>query len=361
MIKACIVGCGKIADAHAWAISETPGAELAGACDREELMAGQLAERFNIKRHFNNVSLMLETVHPDVVHITTPPQSHYEIGKMCLEAGCNVFIEKPFTLNAGEAAALVGLAGSKKLKMTVGTDEQFSNVAVDMRGLVSGGYLGGPPVHMEAYYCYDLGDIRYARAFLGNKDHWLRMLPGQLMHNIISHGIAKIAEYMPGDDAVVIASGFTSGFLQKMGETELVDELRTVIQGVDKTTAYFTFSTQMRPLLREFRVYGPKNGLILDQNHHALIKAPGGSYKSYLDKFIPLDHYARQYRKNMWRNFRSFMSRDFHMKAGLKRLVGLFYRSIAEDTIPPIPYREILLTARIMDSIFDQVYGRRHE
>ena len=49
---------------------------------------------------------------------------------------------------------------------------------------------------MESYYCYDLTDPGYARALLGDKQHWVRQLPGQLLHNIISHGIARIAEFL---------------------------------------------------------------------------------------------------------------------------------------------------------------------
>jgi len=36
-----------------------------------------------------------------------------------------------------------------------------------------------------------------------------------------------------------------------------------------------------------------------------------------------------------------------------------FYRSIADDTPLPTPYRKILLTARIMDAIFEQVRIKR--
>jgi hypothetical protein len=43
------------------------------------------------------------------------------------------------------------------------------------------------------------------------------------------------------------------------------------------------------------------------------------------------------------------------MKTGMKYLIESFYRSIEEDTPPPIPYREILLTARIMEIIFSQL------
>ena len=42
---------------------------------------------------------MLSDAQPDVVHITTPPESHFEIARLCLAAGCHVYVEKPFTLN----------------------------------------------------------------------------------------------------------------------------------------------------------------------------------------------------------------------------------------------------------------------
>jgi predicted dehydrogenase len=45
-LRVAIVGCGKIADAHAEQIRRIKGCEIVGVCDREELMARQLAERF---------------------------------------------------------------------------------------------------------------------------------------------------------------------------------------------------------------------------------------------------------------------------------------------------------------------------
>jgi len=332
-----------------------PNAEIVGVCDTEELMAKQLSERFKVKRYFQDIHEMLNVSRPDVVHITTPPQSHFELGRICLNAGCHVYIEKPFTVNFDEADQLIRLAIQKELKLTVGTDEQFSHITITMRKLIKDGYLGGSPIHMESYYCYDLGDERYAKAFLNNSAHWLRSLPGQLMHNVISHGIAKIAEYLEEKDIEVLAHGFTSEFLRKLGENDLIDELRVIIHDRLLTTAYFTFSTQMRPLLREFRIYGPKRGLIINQDHHSLIRVPGIEYKSYLNKFIPLNYFAREYRKNLFTNAKLFLKNDFHMKEGMRRLIELFYSSILNDTQPPIPYKEILLTTRIMDQAFAQM------
>ena len=275
MLKVAIVGCGKIADAHAFEIRRAPGCELVGTCDREELMARQLAERFHIPRFYARLDDLLEDARPDVVHITTPPQSHFEIGKRCLEAGCHIYVEKPFTIDAAETEEILATAERRGLKVTVGTDEQYSPVARRMRELIRGGYLGGAPVHIESTWCYELGDGAYVKALLADKGHWARTLPGGLLHNTISHGIAKIAEYLPGESPRIIAHGFISPFLKSLGENRMIDELRVILQGETGTTAYFTFSSQMRPSLHEFRVYGPKNGLAFDEDQQWLIELRG--------------------------------------------------------------------------------------
>ena len=103
MLKVAIVGCGKIADSHAAQIQRIRGCEMVAACDREELMAVQLAERFGVQQTFSDLGEMLRVARPDVVHITTTPQSHFEIARECLEHGCHVYVEKPFTLDTAEA------------------------------------------------------------------------------------------------------------------------------------------------------------------------------------------------------------------------------------------------------------------
>jgi predicted dehydrogenase len=356
MLRVAIVGCGKIADSHAEQILRIQGCEIVGVCDREPLMAKQLYERFPVKSYFSDLQQLLEEAQPDVVHITTPPESHFSIARLCLEFGCHVYVEKPFTLYEADARDLIDLAIAKDLKITAGHDDQFSHVARRMRTLVQQGFLGGSPVHMESYYCYELGSSAYSRALLDDKSHWVRRLPGKLLQNIISHGIARIAEYLTTASPSIMVHAFTSPLLREMGETEIIDELRVLVSEQEHTTAYFTFSSQMRPSLHQFRIYGAKNGLILDQDQETLIRLRGTKLKSYLEKFSAPLTFAKQYCENVTTNFGTFMIRDFHMKSGMKYLIESFYRSITEGEPLPIPYREILLTARIMDSIFAQLH-----
>jgi hypothetical protein len=181
------------------------------------------------------------------------------------------------------------------------------------------------------------------------------------LHNIISHGIARIAEYLTHDRPEVITRGFVSPLLKTMGEREIVDELRVIINEEDRMTAYFTFSSQMRPSLHQFHIYGASNGLVLDQDNETLIKLSGIKHKSYLEQFVPPLNFAGQYLGNLMGNLSRFLVNDFHPKAGMKFLIESFYRSIVKDSPVPIPYREILVTSRIMDTIFDQLRIRSLE
>ena len=97
---------------------------------------------------------------------------------------------------------------------------------------------------------------------------------------------------------------------------------------------------------------------MLFRSQETLIRLRGSRYKSYAEKFVPPVSLAKQYLGNLRTNLGYFWARDFQMKAGMKFLIESFYRSVEQDGPVPIPYREILLTARIMDAIFAQVASK---
>src|SRR5450432_3889970 len=287
MLRVALVGCGKIADEHVRAIRRIRDCAIGAVCDREPLMASQLAERFHIANSYADVREMLAAEPLDVVHITTPPQGHFSVAKQCLEAGSNVYIEKPFTITAAEAETLVSLGQSRGLRLTAGHNLQFTLEMLEMRRLVESGYLGGRPIHVESYFSYGLDDTNYVGPLLGSKSHWVRQLPGQLFHNLISHGVARLAEFLDDDLAEVVASAHQSDRLKKMGGQEVLDELRVSIRDSKGTTAFFCFSTQISPGLNQLRVCGPVNSLTVDQASGSLIRSTSRSYKSYLTYFAP--------------------------------------------------------------------------
>ena len=318
-------------------------------------MAKQLGERCGVSACFCDLREMLDAASPDIIHITTPPQSHYVLARQCLESGTNVYLEKPFTITAGEAQSLIQFAEDCGLKITVGHNYQFTLEILEMRRLVREGFLGGRPVHLESYWSYDLGDLRYASAFLGNPNHWVRQLPGQLFHNIISHGIAKLAEFLDDELTEIVATAYQSEQLRDLGDEKILDELRLLIRDKCGVTAFFCFSTQIKGL-NQLRIYGPANSMIADIITGSLTRRGNRSYKSYLTYFIPPLKSAGEHLRNASRNIANFARRRLYQDFGMKELIERFYNSIRLGDPLPIPYREILLTARIMDEIFAQIY-----
>jgi predicted dehydrogenase len=271
MLRIGIIGCGKIADQHVEAIGRIGDCHIVAVCDHEMLMAQQLAGRFRISEYFSDVREMLASAALDVVHITTPPQGHYSIARQCLEAGSHVYLEKPFTVTAKEAESLIEIAQCRGRRITAGHNYQFTLEMLEMRRLVAGGFLGGKPIHLESYFSYDLGDATYVGPVLGNRNHWVRQLPGQLLHNVVSHGIARLAEFLDGDLAYVIARAHQSPRLRALRGQEVLDELRVMIEDKTGTTASFCFSTQIQPGLNQFRIWGPRNSMTVDVSNGSLM------------------------------------------------------------------------------------------
>jgi hypothetical protein len=136
VLKIAIIGCGKIADDHLEQIQRIReckvGRGLRHGAANGEAADGPISSRALFLATQTRCCKMCK---PDVVHITTPPRSHYSLGKLCLENGCHVYIEKPFTVNLQEAEELIELSCRAGLKITVGHDLQFSHVARRLRRL----------------------------------------------------------------------------------------------------------------------------------------------------------------------------------------------------------------------------------
>jgi predicted dehydrogenase len=321
-------------------------------------MAQQLGERFGISTCFSNLNEMLSAICPDVVHITTPPQSHYPIAKYCLESGSHVYLEKPFTVSAEEAESLIDEARRLDLKVTVGHNYQFTPEMLEMRRLARDRAFGGRPVHLESYWSYDLGDANYVGPILGNPSHWVRQLPGQLLHNVISHGIARLAEFLDDNITELTATAHQSERLEKLGGNEVLDELRVSIRDHTGTTAFFCFSTQMKGV-NQLRIHLRSGSIFVDNGTGSVIRTKGRAYKSYLTYFIPPLKLAWQNLGNARVNITNFVRRRLYQDFGITELIRRFYDAIRTSGQPPIPYREIIFTARLMDEIFAQIYPER--
>jgi len=354
-LKIAIVGCGKIADAHVEQIQRIPSAQLAAVCDLDPIMAEQLASRFAVPHRYSDAAKMLEAEKPDVVHITTPPQSHLALTRQAVAAGCHVYLEKPVAPCHSDAQAIIAAAVASGRKLTVNYWPNFEAQARELRRLLETGALGSP-VHLESFLGYDLAG-EYGTALKRDPDHWVRRLPGKLFQNVLDHVLNKIVPYLGEEEPLVHAMAYQGDDVgADTKPDQLLDELRVMIRATN-VSAYATFSSHARPVGHTLRVYGTRNTAHVDFNARTLVLERKQSFPSALGRLFPPFLTAKDYLRQGMKNVNSFSHSRFHYFDGMHRLLSEFYLSIEKDSSPPIPYSEILRVSAIMETIFSQVYS----
>jgi predicted dehydrogenase len=369
-LKIAIVGCGKIADGHIEEIQKMPAAAtVVAVADLEILMAEQIAVRYGIPRHYDDLDALLAREKPDVVHITTPPASHLPLAVKAMDAGAHVYVEKPLTLRFADSKALVDHALRARKKLTIGYSYLLDPPAIAMRQLIARGVLGDP-VHVESFYGYNLAGP-FGSAILGDAGHWVHRLPGKLIHNNIDHILYKLPELMPDDrpdqaferDPLGGLAVSAQGYIRRerrFGDArdDMLDELRFTITG-GKASFYGTFSSHIKPTGHFARVYGTKNTLHVDYANRSVTLDAQTTLPSAIGRLVPAFDQGLQYLREGGKNLLRFAQSDFHYFSGLNRLIAMFYESILNDGPPPIPYRDILRISALMDEIFRQAQAGR--
>jgi predicted dehydrogenase len=313
-------------------------------------MAEQLAVRYGIATRYSDVGVMLDAERPDVVHIATPPQSHFTLAMTAIDAGCHVFVEKPLTLCYADSHRLVTYATDHDRKLTIGYGFYFDPIARTMRTLMAKGVLGDP-VHVESFFGYALSGP-FGSCVFANSDHWVHRLPGKLAHNIIDHLLNKIAEFV--SDHVTIHAHSWQRESDRHPSCSMPDELRLMLFDAD-TSAFATFTSHAQPIAHLLNIYGTRGTARLDFETGTITCTPTTTLPGPFGRLSRTFDQGMQCFRQGTRNVLRFVHSEYHALAGLNYLINAFYNSIRDDAPVPVPYRDILKVASISDAVFAQL------
>ncbi len=118
------------------------GAKVRSICDRNP---GSLARAQRTYPHLaatDRCEEVLASRDIDAVAVITPVSTHYDLAKKALQNGKHVFVEKPFTLNSGQAEELIELAEKKNLAIMVDHTFIFTGAVRKMKQLLEHKALG---------------------------------------------------------------------------------------------------------------------------------------------------------------------------------------------------------------------------
>lgn len=115
---------------------------LAALCDARPEALAEAQKRYHGLRLTTDASSLLGGSDADAVVIATPAETHFELAKAALEAGKDVFVEKPLALRTSEADVLGRLAKSRKRVLMVGHLLRYHPAVVRLKEMCVAGELG---------------------------------------------------------------------------------------------------------------------------------------------------------------------------------------------------------------------------
>ena len=138
-----ILGTGRIAHKFAADLKLVEGAELIAVGSRSQKSADEFSNTFTITHAHHSYEALVQNPDVDVIYIATPHNLHYENTLLCLRYGKAVLCEKPFAMNARQAAAMIGLAKEKKVFLMEALWTKFHPHYLKMQEMIGQGLLGG--------------------------------------------------------------------------------------------------------------------------------------------------------------------------------------------------------------------------
>ncbi|MGV6828486.1 MAG: Gfo/Idh/MocA family protein [Flavobacteriales bacterium] len=123
MLKAGVLGAGHLGKIHLKLLKQSSKYDLVGFFDANKEYAKNIEAEFGYKS-FPTIESLIEAC--DMVDVVTPTIHHFDCAKKVIEAGKNLFIEKPITKSVEEAIAIRELAKKYKVRGQVGQVERFN-------------------------------------------------------------------------------------------------------------------------------------------------------------------------------------------------------------------------------------------
>lgn len=195
-IRYALIGCGRISPNHIAAALEND-LDIVALCDIENSKMVDTISKFNLLDNipkYIDYKDMLDKEKPELVAICTESGKHGQIAIDCIEAGCNIIIEKPITLSLEEADEIIIKAKEKNVKVCACHQNRFNKSVQKIREAVEEGRFGRL-LHGTAHIRWNREEEYFKQApWRGTWDQDGGALMNQCIHNI------DLLRWMMGDE-----------------------------------------------------------------------------------------------------------------------------------------------------------------
>lgn len=224
MTRVCVVGAGYFGQFHYDAWSRMEGCELTGLCTRSGTGAAETAERYGVPATYTDLAEMVSEARPDLVDITSPPETHLEAIRTIAPHVRWIICQKPFCPTLDEAREAIALAEQHGARVVIHENFRFQPWFREIGRLIEVGTIGTP---YEVSFRLRPGDGQGPDAYLARQPYFQKM-PRLLIHETgihfidtfrflmgeitsVSARLARLNPVIAGEDAGIVQMDFASG------------------------------------------------------------------------------------------------------------------------------------------------------
>jgi predicted dehydrogenase len=161
-IRTGLVGCGKVGQTHAQALSTLPESELVAVCDASPARASAFVERYHVAG-YTDVREMVAAQKVQAVVICTPHPMHAAPAIQAAGAGVHLLVEKPMAASLKDCDAMLAAARAAGVKLGIISQRRLYSPVQRVKAAIDEGKIGRPLLGMvtmlgwrdEVYYRAD--------------------------------------------------------------------------------------------------------------------------------------------------------------------------------------------------------------
>ncbi|XCF05485.1 Gfo/Idh/MocA family oxidoreductase [Tamlana crocina] len=189
-----IIGCGDVAEIKSGpAFQKVQNSSLISVMRRNEEKVKDFAARHHVPNYTTSASELINDKKVNAVYIATPPSSHLNYTKQAIQAGKNVYLEKPMVLNSKEADELLGIVNQSNVKVTVAHYRRNLPLFIKVKELLEANAIG-----KVSSAEIDIAQSQNANLIAKTDENW-RINPevsgGGYFHDIAPHQIDLMYHY----------------------------------------------------------------------------------------------------------------------------------------------------------------------
>jgi predicted dehydrogenase len=254
MIKAAVIGLGKMGLSHCAIVNANPRVDLVAVCDTSSFIL-EAFKKFSKIRCYSDYRKMFQEEDLDSVVVATPTKLHHQIVLDALEKGLHVFCEKPFSLNPVQGREMAEAARNSGLVNQVGFHNRFLGTFQEMKRLVSAGVIGD--IYHFAGEAYGPVVVKEKTGSWRNK----REEGGGCLYDYASH-VLDLIHFILGTTRKVSGTMLKSTFSRQVEDT--VYSSLQLDSGISGQLSVNWSDETYRKMSTSLTVWGRKGKLICD-------------------------------------------------------------------------------------------------